>query len=225
MSENAYGSDLSSPFQTPSTHSSVCSIAVSSVAMILTATVPDTVPPFAGEVMLTVGAVVSLPAEMVKFALLVAVPFDVVTLIGPVVAVVGTVAVMVVEELTLYTDVAPLNFTAEAPVKLVPVSVTDVPLEPPVGVNETIVGDDDVVDTVKFVVLAAVPLGVVTLIGPVVAVAGTVALIEEADTNEKDALTPLNLTDVAPVRLLPLIVTDVPVGPLVGVKELTDGGD
>jgi hypothetical protein len=64
----------------------------------------------------------------------------------------------------------PLNVTAVAPVKLVPLIVTVVPAPPLVGVKPVIVGT-----TLKLVALVAVPAGVVTPSGPVVAVAGTVA--------------------------------------------------
>ena len=37
------------------------------------------------------------------------------------------------------------------------------------------------------------------------------------------ALTPLNITTVAPVKFVPLIVTLVPTGPLVGVKLVIVG--
>ena len=39
----------------------------------------------------------------------------------------------------------------------------------------------------------------------------------------KLALTPLNVTAVAPVKFVPLIVTLVPTGPLVGVKLVIVG--
>ena len=64
----------------------------------------------------------------------------------------------------------PLNVTAVAPVKAVPVIVTLVPTGPPAGVKPAMVGT-----TAKFVALTAVPPGVVTLTGPVVAPDGTVA--------------------------------------------------
>ena len=40
----------------------------------------------------------------------------------------------------------------------------------------------------------------------------------------KPALVPLNRTTVAPVKLVPLIVTPVPTGPLVGEKLVIVGG-
>ena len=66
----------------------------------------------------------------------------------------------------------PLNVTAVAPVKFVPLIVTLVPTAPLVGVKLVMVG---ALDTVKLLALVAVPPGVVTLSGPVVAPAGTVA--------------------------------------------------
>jgi hypothetical protein len=64
----------------------------------------------------------------------------------------------------------PLNVTAVAPVKLVPLIVTVVPMAPLAGVKPAIVGN-----TLKLVALVAVPPELVTLTGPVVAPAGTVA--------------------------------------------------
>ena len=57
-----------------------------------------------------------------------------------------------------------------------------------------------------------------------VAVAGTFAVIAVAEFTVKLPLTPLNVTAVVPVKLVPLIVTLVPAGPLVGVKVVIVGG-
>ena len=103
---------------------------------------------------------------------LVAVPTGVVTLIGPVVAPIGTVASIEMAEVTVKLALTPLNITAVAPVKFVPLSVTLLPTGPLVGVKLVIVGAGI---TVKLVVLVAVPPGVVTRSDPVVAPAGTVA--------------------------------------------------
>src|SRR5256712_4387866 len=78
--------------------------------------------------------------------------------------------------------------------------------------------------TVKLPALLAVPAEVVTLIGPLVAPAGTVAVIVVAEPTVKLALVPLNSTALAPVKLVPLIETLVPAGPLIGVKLETVGG-
>ena len=111
----------------------------------------------------------------------------------------------------------PLKVTAVAPVKLVPVMVTWVPTGPLVGLKDVIVGGTV---TVKLMPLVAVPPGVVTWIGPLVAPLGTVAVSWVLDVTVKLAVVPLKVTEVAPVKLVPLIVTWVPTGPLVGEKEL-----
>lgn len=159
-----------------------------------------------------------------KLAALVAVPCGVTTVIFPVVAPAGTVALTEIAESGV-NDVAalPLNETAEALVRFVPDIVTTVPTGPLAGVNPEIVAGCDVV-TVKFDVLVAVPCEEVTLIGPVVAPAGTVALSDVDDTGVMlVAAVVLNLTDVTPVRAVPVIVTTVPTGPVAGVKPLMVG--
>src|SRR2546428_790190 len=77
--------------------------------------------------------------------------------------------------------------------------------------------------TVKLLALVAVPPGVVTLSGPVVAPLGTVAEIEVEEVAVKLALVPLNRTAEAPVKFVPVIVTGVPTGPLVGAKLVIVG--
>ena len=106
---------------------------------------------------------------------LVLVPAALVTLIFPVVAVAGTVAEICVSEFTTKLGSAtPLNVTPVAPVKPLPVSVTAVPIVPLDGLNEVMLG---ATMTVKSPVLVPVPAALVTLILPVVAAAGTVAVI------------------------------------------------
>jgi hypothetical protein len=154
---------------------------------------------------------------------LVAVPAGVVTVIGPVLAPLGTVALIDVSEATEnVVAVTPLNVTLLAPVRCVPVIDTLVPTGPLVGVNDEIVGaaGGGVVVTVKAVVLVPVPPPVVTLMGPVVAPLGTVALIEVSDATENVAAdTPLKVTLLAPVKPVPTIDTVVPTAPLVGVND------
>ena len=89
------------------------------------------------------------------------------------------------------------------------------------GLNDVMEGraDDDV--TVNGALLVAVPLGEVTEIGPVVAVAGTVTTnwLDEAEVTVP--VPPVNVTESCDALLLnavPEIVTDVPTGPLTGVK-------
>ena len=68
----------------------------------------------------------------------------------------------------------PLNLTEVAPLRFVPVITTLAPAGPAGGRKPVIVGAGP---TVKSLALAAVPPGVVTAIGPVVAPEGTVAVI------------------------------------------------
>ena len=73
---------------------------------------------------------------------------------------------------------------------------------------------------VKFVALLVVPAGVVRLILPVVAFAGTMARICVSERNVNDAAEPLNVTLLAPVKPSPLIMTRVFVLPWSGVKNV-----
>src|SRR5437879_11659594 len=98
--------------------------------------------------------------------------------------------------------------------------LTLAPTGPMVGVKLVIVGG---FITMKLLPLVAVPPDVVTLMGPVVAPAGTVACITVAEFTVKLALTPLNRTAVAVVKLVPLMVTLVPTDPLVGAKLVIVG--
>jgi hypothetical protein len=79
---------------------------------------------------------------------------------------------MAVGEFTVKAALTPLKVTAVAPVKFVPLMVTLVPSGPVVGEKLVIEG---ALTTVKLFALVALPPGVVTLTGPVVAPAGTVA--------------------------------------------------
>lgn len=77
-------------------------------------------------------------------------------------------------ESTVKAALAPLKATELAPVKPVPLILTDVPTPPLLGVKPEIVG---CTTTVKLLALVAIPASVVTVIVPVVAPLGTVALI------------------------------------------------
>jgi hypothetical protein len=153
---------------------------------------------------------------------LVADPLGFVTVIFPVEAPAGTVAVILVDEFTVNLAETPPNLTAVVPVKFVPLIVTDVPTGPLVGENEEIVGFAGVV-TVNAVSLQSDPPGVVTQIFPVVAPEGTVAVIFVAELTLNVVDVPANVTLVAPDRFVPLIVTEVPTGPLVGENDEMTG--
>jgi hypothetical protein len=72
-----------------------------------------------------------------------------------------------------------------------------------------------------------VPLAVVTVTSTVPSEpAGTTAMIWVGPVTVNDlAFVALNLTDIAPIKLVPVIVTDVPpaVGPVLGLMALTVG--
>jgi len=160
----------------------------------------------------------------VKLTALVAIPPGVVTTIFPVVAPAGTVAVMVVSLTTVKGAAMPLNSTTEVLVRFVPLSVMLAPIPAPalVGVNVLIVGG---MMTVKFVALVAVPLGVVTVIGPLVVPDCTLALMVVAFTRVKvEAAVPLNCTADTLVKLVPVMVTTVKYTPLDGVNTVMVGG-
>jgi hypothetical protein len=145
---------------------------------------------------------------MVKSVELVPVPLDVVTEILPVVAPLGTIAVICVSESTLKVESVPLNFTLLAPVKVLPVITTFAPGAPLVGLKLVILGV-----TLKLATLVPVPAGFVTVILPVVAPVGTVALIDVDELMVNAAETPLKFTALAVSKLVPVILTTVPTGP------------
>jgi len=80
--------------------------------------------------------------------------------------------------------------------------------------------------TVKLVELVPVPpKGVVTLTGPVLAPIGTLTvMLLSLFTVKLVVLVVLKVTEFAPVKLLPEIVTGVPIAPCVGEKLETIGG-
>jgi hypothetical protein len=65
-----------------------------------------------------------------------------------------------------------------------------------------------------------VPAGAVTVIGPFVAPEGTVVVICVAVAVKLVADVVLNLTDVAPVKPMPVMVTGVPAEPFTGVNDV-----
>src|SRR5262245_45540088 len=120
----------------------------------------------------------------------------------------------------------PLKWTVLAPwvaPKFVPVIVTAVPAAPLVGDSVVSVG---ATETVKLTPLLARP-PTVTVTDPVVAPAGTVAVILVAAQLVTVASVPLKWTVLTPCvapKLVPVIVTAVPAGPLVGASVVRVGG-
>jgi hypothetical protein len=151
-------------------------------------------------------------------------PAGVVTLILPVIAPARTLALIrVADETVKLVAAAPPKLTALASVKFVPVIVTTVPTGPLVGVKPVTVGAGT---TVKVPLLSPYPAGVVTLILPVTAPAGTVSVIWVGELRVKGLPSvPPKLTAVAPLKFVPVTVTTVPTGPLVGVKPVIVGAE
>src|SRR5208283_1987416 len=138
--------------------------------------------------------------------------------IVPLVASGGTMAVICVSESTVkLISHLQASVTYIAPVKLCPVMTTLVPTGPLVGEKLKTCGV-----TWKLLLLVKVPLGSVTVIGPVVAPAGTVAVRYVSDTMVKDAGVPLKETPVAPVKPWPRISTTLPTGRAAG-RKVTNG--
>jgi hypothetical protein len=121
-------------------------------------------------------------------------------------------------EFTVNAAAVPLKATAVAPVKFAPLMTTLAPTAPLAGVKPVIRGV-----TMKLVVLVAVPAGVVTLIAPLVAFAGTVKVICVPLLTVNAAEVPLSLTAVAPRRLPPWMTTLIPGAPPAGLKLVIDG--
>src|SRR5467141_3701141 len=139
----------------------------------------------------------------------------------PVVAPLGTAAVMLAALQLVAVAVVPLNFTVLVPCvapKFAPVIVPDAPTNPDVGFKLVMLGAGTV--TVKLIPLLATPPTVTTTF-PVVAPAGTVAVMLVALQLVGTAPTPLNATVLVPCvapKFAPAIVTDAPTNPDDGFK-------
>ena len=160
------------------------------------------------------------------------VPTGVVTVTSTAPVPAGLLAVIVVS-LTTATFVAAVDpkSTVVAPVKLVPVIVTIVPPDsrPCVGLRLVTAGALGTVYVNSSAgVTADVPWGAVTVTFTTPMPAGLSAMIVVSLTTSRlvAAVDPKS-TAVAPVKLAPVIVTNVPPtsGPLVGLRPVTVGGD
>ena len=132
------------------------------------------------------------------------------------------VVIRVLLTLVKFAD-TPLKETSVALVKLTPVIVTGVPTGPASGTTDVIEDDRK-----KFTSDVAVPLVVVTVIGPLVALAGTVeVMLVEDGVPTMFATTPLNFTMRfplgEPLKPEPLMTTLVPTFPFGGLKLRTVG--
>jgi hypothetical protein len=153
---------------------------------------------------------------------LLAVP-DTVTTTFPLVAPFGTAAVIVVAPQAVAVAAVPLNLTVLVPCvapKFNPVMVTLAPIAPDVGDSVLRIGP-----TVNVTPLLTIPLTVTTTL-PVVAPLGTTATIWVLPQLAAVAAVPLKVTVLAPCALpkfVPLIVTEDPVGPEVGLRVVIVG--
>jgi len=163
-----------------------------------------------------------MPGVTAKPTPLLATPATVTTTF-PVVAPLGTGTTMLVALQLVGVELTPLNFTVLVPCvspKPVPVIVTDVPTRPDVELRLVMLGV-----TVKLTPLLAT-LATVTTTFPVVAAVGTGTTMLVALQLVGVAVTPLNFTVLVPCvspKPVPVIVTEVPVAPLVGDRLVIFG--
>ena len=144
-----------------------------------------------------------------------------VTTTFPVVAPLGTGTTMLVALQLVGVAAVPLNVTVLVPCvapKFVPVIVTEVPTGPDVGLRLVMLGA--AVVTVKLTPLLAYPPTVTTTF-PVVAPLGTGTTMLVALQLVGVPAVPLNVTVLVPCvapKFVPVIVTDVPTAPDVGLR-------
>ena len=130
-----------------------------------------------------------------------------------------TTAVMVVAFTTEKEEAGvPPKLTAVAPSKLLPVMVMVVPDAADAGLKEVMTGNKKVNP-----LRSAVPPGVVTETEPDAPVPTTAVMVVAFTTEKEEAAVPPNLTAVAPVKLLPVMVMVVPDAAEAGLKEVMTG--
>lgn len=115
-------------------------------------------------------------------------------MITPLTAPVGTVMLNDVAESTFTTTLVVPMVAVVTPPRLVPVTVITVPTAPEAGVKPVILGATGSGVTVKLLADVPVPAGLMTLMTPVVAAAGTEVIMDVAEITVKGAVTPLKST-------------------------------
>ena len=162
-------------------------------------------------------SVIMGPVPVRKLLLVVKLPLAVLTSMGPVVAPVGTVAMISVVEVTVPLADTPPILTVVELKKFPPLMVTLEPMAPAVGEKLVMVG---ALLAVKLLVLTADPANVVTVIGPLPAPVGTMALTSVvAVTVPLAGAAPLKVTVVPPtMKLAPIMETCVGFDPVCGEK-------
>ena len=130
----------------------------------------------------------------------------------------ATVALMEVALFTVKEAAAtPPNLTELAPLKFVPVITTGVPLEALPGLKLLMVGT--AAETKVNPLRVAVPAGVTTRTSPLAPLPTTATMVVALTTLKDLAAVPPKLTELAPVRLVPVRVTVWPSRAEVGEKE------
>jgi hypothetical protein len=152
-----------------------------------------------------------------------------VTTTFPVVAPLGTGTAMLLAVQLVGVAAVPLNRTLLVPCvdpKLLPAMVTVAPTDPVPGDTDVMLGAaGGAVVTVNATPLLATPPTVTTTF-PLVAPLGTGTTMLVADQFVGAAFVVLNVTVLVPCvapKLAPLIVTAVPIAPLVGASDAIDG--
>jgi hypothetical protein len=162
-------------------------------------------------------------AVTVNVTPLLATPPAAVTTTFPVVAPVGTVAVMLdAPQLVIVVALVLLNFTLPFPCdgpKFDPTITMDDPTAPVLGVSDVMLG---AAVTVKLFPLLDVPETVTTTL-PVVAPAGTLAVMLDALQLVVVAVVTLNLTVPLDPKFDPAITMDDPTAPVLGVSDVMLG--
>ncbi len=186
--------------------------------------VPPAVGPDVGLIPVTAGAtryvyssaddVAEVPAAVTTVTLTIPVPAGLVA------------TICVALALTIVAELAPKS-TAVAPARLTPLIVTDVPpaAGPDAGLIPATLGALTTYVYLSAGEVAEAPVAVTTVTSTVPVPAGAMATISVAVSLTIVALLVPKSTAVAPARLAPLIVTDVPpeVGPDVGLIPVTLG--
>ncbi len=203
------------------------------LAPVIVITVPPAIGPEVGDSDVTVGGAAVVTKVKKSPVATAEVPPGVVTFTStPPAACAGEVAVIEVALMKLKPAAAvPPNDTPVTPVKLVPVIVTTVApaVEPEVGDSDVTVGGAGGATNVNLSAAetAEIPPGVITVMSTMpAACAGEVAVIDVAEIGVSAVPAPVpNDTAVAPVRLVPVIVTTVApaVVPEVGLMAVIVG--
>ncbi len=155
------------------------------------------------------------------------VPLAVTTVTSTVPVPAGLVATICVAVSLVIVAVTLPNFTAVAPAKLAPLTVTAVPpaAGPELGLIPVTFGAGTTYEYLSADVVAEVPPAAITVTSTVPVPAGLVATICVAVSLVIVAVALPNFTAVAPDRFVPAIVTDVPpaAGPELGLIPVTAG--